>query len=80
MQYNYTNESAVEIRVGITYADLKHIKRLLQGKATIDKLDWRDKELLDQVEEALRRAAESIHGHYDYELNYALNQEENNDA
>lgn len=80
MQYEYTNESTVNVRVSMTYADLKHIKRLLQSKATVDKLDWRDKDLLDQVEEALRQAAEALYRHYDYEHTYALKQEDNNDA
>lgn len=80
MQYEYTNEAAVNVRVSITYADLKLIKHLIQSKATIDKLDWREKDLLDQVEEAMRRAAESLQAHYDYELHYVINKEDNNDA
>lgn len=80
MQYNYTNEFTVEVRVSMTYADLKLIKDLLKYKSEHDKLEWRDKELLKQVEETMRSAAETIHGHYDHEVNYALKQEENNDA
>ena len=80
MQYEYTNQDNTPIRVEITYADLKLIKRVLQGKATIDKLDYREKDLLAQVEEAMRRAAESLQAHYDYELHYVINKEDNNDA
>ena len=80
MQYEYTNENDAPIRVEMTYADLKLIKRLIQSKATIDKLEWREKDLLKQVEEAMRRAAESLQGHYDYELRYVINKEEDNDA
>ena len=80
MQYEYTNESTVDVRVSMTYADLKIIKRLLKYKSEHDKLDWRDMDLLKQVEEAIRRTAETLQVHYDYEVNYALKQEENNDA
>ena len=80
MQYEYTNENDAPIRVEMTYADLKLIKRLIQSKATIDKLEWREKDLLKQVEEAMRRAAESLQAHFDYELHYVINKEDNNDA
>ena len=80
MQYEYTNENDAPIRVEMTYADLQLIKRLLQGKATIDKLDYREKDLLAQVEETMRRAAESLQAHFDYELRYVINKEEDNDA
>lgn len=72
MQYQYTNESTVEIRMTMTYADLKQIKRLLTYKSEHDKLEWRDKELLEQVNKALHDAAESLKSHYEYELEYAL--------
>lgn len=80
MQYEYTNENSAPVRVSMTYADLKALKRVLEFKAKVDKLEWSEKDLLAQTTEALRRAAESLQVHFDYELNYALKQEDNNDA
>jgi len=80
MQYEYTNENSAPIRVVVTYEDLKLIKKLIQSKSTINKLEWREKDLLKQVEEAMRRAADSLQAHFEYELKYNLNQEDNNDA
>ena len=76
MQYQYTNESTVEVRISMTYADIKLIKRLLTYKAGKDKLDWRDTELLEQVDKALHDAAVALRDHYNYELEYTLKQEE----
>lgn len=78
MQYQYTNESTVEVRISMTYADIKLIKRLLKYKSEHDKLDWRDMELLEQVDKALRDAAVALRDHYNYELEYTLKQEEIN--
>lgn len=80
MQYEYTSENSAPIRVEMTYADLKAIKKVLEFKASKDKLDWREKDLLAQTKEAIRRAAEALQVHYDYELHYVINKEDNNDA
>lgn len=80
MQYNYTNEFTVEIRMSMTYSDLKLIKGLLKYKSDNDKLDYSEKGLLKQVDNAMRSTADTLKAHYEYELNYELKQEENNDA
>ena len=80
MQYEYTNETTVQVRVSMTYADLTSIKRLIEFKAKTDKLDYRDKDMLAQVKEALHKATESMAAHYEYEIKYSINQEDNNDA
>ena len=80
MQYEYTNENSAPVRVEMTYADLKALKKVLEFKAKVDKLEWREKDLLAQTTEAIRRAAESLQAHFDYELHYVINKEDNNDA
>jgi len=81
MQYEYTNESTVNIRVTMTYAELKLIRQLIKKKAEIKELDWREMELIEAVETIIYNAAETLRGHYDYEVKYnTIKQEENNDA
>lgn len=81
MQYEYTNESTVNIRVTVTYAELKLIRHLIKKKATVKELDWREKDLLQAVETIIYNAAETLRGHYDYEVTYnTIKPEENNDA
>lgn len=81
MQYEYTNESSVTVRVTMTYADLKLVRMLIKKKATIKELDYREKDLLEAVETIIYNAAKSLWGHYEYEVKYnTITKEENEDA
>ena len=73
MQYQYTNENDVSVRIHVTYGELKKIWRLLgEQKDEFGKVKWDYRDLHEELHEILLQAADSTRTHYEYEKEYSL--------
>lgn len=79
MQYQYTNENDVSVRIHVTYGELKKIWKLLgEQKNDEGSLHWQYADLHKELGEILKSAAEATHAHYEYEKDYRLKYDANN--
>ena len=73
MQYLYTNENDVSVRIHVTYGELKKIWLLLgEQKDEEGKVKWGCRDLHEELGEILRSAAKATHAHYACEKEYSL--------
>ena len=75
MQYNYTNESEVPVKMTLTYRELALLEKLLSKQEG----DWRYDDMHTAVTEILEQVTRSLSSHYQYE-EYKLDRKEEDNA
>lgn len=75
MQYNYTNEGDVPVKMTLTHRELVLLEKLLSKQEG----DWRYDDMHTAITEIVKQVTESLSNHYQYEQ-YKLERKEEDDA